>query len=367
MITHAAMLSAVGEKIRVEQLELLDPQEGEVRIRMHAAGVCRSDWHVVTGATPHPLPVVLGHEGAGVVESVGEGVTNVRIGDHVSLNWAPSCGTCFYCTHGRPGLCGTFVRPIWAGTMLNGSTRFHRNGNPVYHFSGLACFSERIVVPEQCCVRMPESVPFDIAALIGCAVTTGVGAVLNTARVPAGSSVAVLGCGGVGLSVILGATLAQAGMIIAVDNVAGKEAMARSVGAGHFVSNADIVSEIKALTEGRGADYVFEAIGSPALQEIGLQAVRPGGTLVLAGISPVGSQTNLPGAVLTRQEKIVMGSYYGTSYPQKDFPLIANHFLEKRLPIERIIGSRYSLNEINTAYGETINGQSGRGVIVFGI
>ncbi|MEX1140412.1 MAG: Zn-dependent alcohol dehydrogenase [Bacteroidota bacterium] len=365
MITHAATLSAVGEEIRVEQLELLDPQEGEVLVRMHAAGVCHSDWHVVTGATPHPLPVVLGHEGSGIVESVGAGVTSVRKGDHVSLNWAPSCGTCFYCTHGRPGLCGTFVKLIWAGTMLNGSTRFRRNGIPVYHFSGLACFSERTVVPEQCCVRMPRDVPFDIAALIGCAVTTGVGAVLNTAKVPAGSSVAVLGCGGVGLSVILGAILANAGTVIAVDRIPGKEAMARSVGASHFVCNGDIVAGIKNLTEGRGADYVFEAVGSPALQEIGLEAVRPGGTLVLAGISPVGTRTNLPGALLTRQEKTVMGSYYGTSHPQKDFPLIANHFLEKRLPIDRIIGARYSLDEINTAYRQTIGGQSGRGVIVF--
>lgn len=365
MITHAATLSALGEEIRVEELELLDPQEGEVLVRMHAAGVCHSDWHVVTGATPHPLPVVLGHEGSGVVESVGPGVQSVSNGDHISLNWAPSCGTCFYCIHGRPGLCGTFVKPIWAGTMLNGSTRFRRKGVPVYHFSGLACFSERIVVPEQCCVRMPGNVPFEIAALIGCAVTTGVCAVLNTSKVPAGSSVAVLGCGGVGLSVILGAVLANAGLVIAMDRIPGKEAVARSVGASHFVCGGDVVAGIKNLTEGRGADYVFEAVGSPALQEIGLEAVRPGGTLVLAGISPVGTETNLPGALLTRQEKTVMGSYYGTSHPQKDFPLIANHFLENRLPIDRIVGSRYSLNDINRAYKDMMGNASGRGVILF--
>lgn len=365
MITHAATLSAVGEDIRVEQLELLDPREGEVLVRMHAAGVCHSDWHVVTGATPHPLPVVLGHEGAGVVESVGPGVKSVSKGDHVSLNWAPSCGTCFYCTHGRPALCEAYIEPLWAGTMLNGTTRFQKNGEPVFHFSGLACFSEWAVVPQQCCIRIPKAVPFDVAALIGCAVTTGVGAVLNTAKVPAGSSVAVLGCGGVGLSVVLGAILANAGMIIAVDSIPGKEAMARRVGANHFVCSGDIVTEIKARTEGRGADYVFEAVGSPALQEIGLEATRPGGTLVLAGISPVGTKTNLPGALLTRQEKTVMGSYYGTSHPQVDFLQIADHFLAGRLHIERIIGARYSLGEINTAYRQIIDGQPGRGVIIF--
>jgi len=355
----------VGGEVRIEELELLDPQKGEVLVRMHAAGVCHSDWHVVTGATPHPLPVVLGHEGSGVVESLGPDVNSVGMGDHVSLNWAPSCGTCFYCTVGRPGLCGTFVKPIWAGTMLDGTTRFRRNGNSVYHFSGLACFSQWTVVPQQCCVRMPRNVPFDIAALIGCAVTTGVGAVINTAKVRPGSSVAVFGCGGVGLSVILGAGLAKASRIIAVDKTPGKEAVARSIGASHFLSKGDLAARIKDLTEGRGADYVFEAIGSPAVQEAALEAVRPGGTMILAGISPVGTKTNLPGALITRQEKTVMGSYYGTSHPQEDFPLIANHFLEKRLPIDRIIGARFSLDEINTAYQETINGQPGRGVIVF--
>ncbi len=365
MITRAAICSAPGEDIRVENLDLSGPRGGEVLVRMHAAGVCHSDWHVVTGATPHPLPVVLGHEGAGIVEAVGTGVESVAVGNHVCLNWAPSCGRCFYCNHGRPALCEAFVKPLWAGTMLDGTTRFQKDGKSVFHFSGLACFSERTVVPQQCCIRMPDALPFDVSALIGCAVTTGVGAVINTAKVPAGSIVAVLGCGGVGLSVVLGARLAHAAMILAVDKVAGKEAMARSVGASHFVCNGDIVAEIKDLTEGRGADYVFEAVGSPALQEIALEAVRPGGTLVLAGISPVGAQTNLPGALLTRQEKTVMGSYYGTSHPQNDFPRIANHFLEKRLPIEKIIGARYSLNEINTAYRETISGQSGRGVIVF--
>jgi len=365
MTTRAAILFAVGEDIRVENLELAEPCGGEVLVRMHAAGVCHSDWHVVTGATPHPLPVVLGHEGSGIVEAVGENVDSVSKGDHVCLNWAPSCGRCFYCTHGRPALCETYVKPLWAGTMLDGTTRFRQNGQSLFHFSGLACFSERTVVPQQCCIRIPDAVPFDVAALIGCAVTTGVGAVVNTAKVKPGSSVAVFGCGGVGLSIILGAKLVDSSVIIAVDKMPTKEGIARTAGATHFLNGTDAVARIRDLTEGRGADYVFEAIGLPAVQETAFEAVRPGGALVLAGISPVGSKTNLPGALMTRQEKTVMGSYYGTSHPRIDFLQIADHFLAKRLPIEKIIGARYSLDEINTAYHQTISGQSGRGVIIF--
>lgn len=365
MTTNAAMCTAPGEDIRVERLDLQDPREGEVLIRMHAAGVCHSDWHVVTGATPHPLPVVLGHEGSGVVEAVGNGVTSVSIGDHVCLNWAPSCGRCFYCIQGRPALCEAYVKPLWAGTMLDGTTRFQKNGKPVFHFSGLSCFSERTVVPEQCCIRIPAAVPFDVGALIGCAVTTGVGAVVNTAKVTPGSSVAVFGCGGVGLSIVLGANLAGSSVVVAVDNVPGKEGICRAVGATHFLSGRDSVEQIRHLTGGRGADYVFEAIGIPAVQEVALEAVRPGGVLVLAGIAPVGSKSNFPGAILTRQEKTVMGSYYGTSRPGVDFLLIANHFLDKRLPIDRIVGKQYTLDEINLAYSDTIAGHPGRGVIVF--
>jgi Zn-dependent alcohol dehydrogenase len=296
----------------------------------------------------------------------GPGVTRVKTGDRAALNWAPSCGECFYCTKGRPSLCRTYVEPIWAGTMLDGSTRFSLDGRPVYHFSALACFSERIVVPEVCCVPVPAEVPMEVAALIGCAVTTGVGAVLHTAAVKAGSTVAVIGAGGVGLSVILGARLAGAERIIAADIHEGKGDLALAFGATDFVVNGpEAVGEIRRLTEGHGADYVFEAVGLPALQEQALEAARPGGTAVLVGISPMGSATNLPGAILTRQEKTVMGSYYGTADPARDFPYLAGLYLDGRLDLDRLVTKRYRLDEVNEAYAEMLAGETARGVIVY--
>jgi Zn-dependent alcohol dehydrogenase len=310
MKTRAAVFYEPGRPFEVESLDLEEPQAGEVLVKVAAAGVCHSDWHLMTGATKHPAPVVPGHEGSGIVAAVGAGVDGVRVGEHVALNWAPNCGKCFYCLREKPNLCTTFVGPVWAGTMLDGTTRFHKGGQPVYHFSAVACFAELIVVPEACCVPLPKTVPLEVAALIGCAVTTGVGAVLNTARVEPGSDVAVFGAGGVGLSIIMGAKLAGARRIIAIDMQEAKGDLAQEFGATQILMNgAETNDAIRGLTGGRGADYVFEAIGVPAVQEQCLDAVRPGGTVVLAGVSPMGSNTNLPGAILTRQEKTVMGSY----------------------------------------------------------
>jgi NDMA-dependent alcohol dehydrogenase len=364
--TRAAILHAPNTPFVIETLDLEPPKAGEVLVKIEAAGVCHSDWHLATGATSHPMPVVAGHEGAGVVEQVGEGVAGVKVGDHVSLNWAPSCGRCFYCTHGRPSLCEAYVKPIWAGTMLDGTTRLTKGGEPVYHFSSLACFAERIVVPSVCCVPMPKRIPFQVAALIGCAVTTGVGAVLNTAKVEKGSTVAVVGCGGVGLSVLLGAKLAGAEKIIAIDISVEKLEMALDFGATHALpSHGPLASALKALTDGRGADYVFEAVGSPKLQEMCLDLTRPGGTIVFAGISPVGSSTNLPGAILTRQEKTVMGSYYGTAHPAEDFPKLGRLYLDGDLDLDLLVTKTYPLDEINEAYADMLAGHTARGVIVF--
>ncbi len=268
MRINAAVFYEPGRPFSVETLELAPPRAGEVLIRVAAVGVCHSDWHLMTGATKHPVPVVPGHEGAGRVEEVGEGVTRLKVGDHVALNWAPNCGTCFYCLRDRPSLCSTYIGPLWAGTMMDGTTRLSRNGQPVYHFSALACFADYAVVPQECCVPMRPEVPLPVAALIGCAVTTGVGAVLNTARVPPGSSVAVFGAGGVGLSVILGARLAGASRIIAVDRAESKLKMACDFGAtDSLMAGPEAPAAIRELTEGRGADYVFEAVGIPAVQE----------------------------------------------------------------------------------------------------
>jgi NDMA-dependent alcohol dehydrogenase len=363
---HAAVLHRVGEPFRIEEVELAEPREKEVLVRVTAAGVCHSDWHLVTGATRHALPVVAGHEGAGVVVTVGEGVTTVKPGDHVILNWAPSCGTCFYCLRDRPSLCTTYVEPLWAGTLLDGSTRLSQNGHPVYHFSALACFAEYAVVPEPCCVPVAADVPAAVAALVGCAVTTGVGAVLNTARVQPGSSVVVYGAGGVGLSIVLGAHLAGAALIIAVDKAAGKAEIARQCGATHFlVSGPEVIATIRGLTEGRGADYVFEAIGLPSVQEACLEAVRPGGMVILAGVAPMGSSTNLPGAIITRQEKTVTGTYYGSANARRDFPRIIDLYRRGRLDLERLVSQTYPLEAINQAYADMLAGKHARGIIFF--
>lgn len=366
MQTRAALLHAIETPFQITTLDLAPPRDGEVLVRMAAAGVCHSDWHLVTGATRHPLPVVAGHEGAGVVTAVGPDVTRVQVGDHVALSWAPSCGHCFYCLHDRPSLCATYTEPLWAGTLLDGTPRLSLTGQPVYHFCGLACFADYTVVPEESCVTLDPRVPFTVAALIGCAVTTGVGAVLHTAPVRPGSSLAVFGVGGVGLSIILGARLAGAARIIAIDRTTAKGELARAFGASDVVlSGPQAPQAVRDLTEGRGADMVFEASGIPAVQELALDTARPGGTIVLVGLSPMGSRTNLPGALITRQEKTVVGSYYGSANPVRDFPLLASLYLSGQLDLARLVSQTYPLEQINEAYADMLRGEGARGVIVF--
>ncbi len=366
MKIKAAVLYESNAPFQIETLDLAPPQAGEVLVKVVAAGVCHSDWHLVTGATQHAMPVVPGHEGAGVVEAVGPGVTRVEPGDHVALNWAPNCGECFYCLRDRPSLCTTYIEPIWAGTMMDGTVRLSKDGEPVYSFSALACFADYTVVPQECCVSLDKAVPFDVAALVGCAVTTGVGAVLNTARVAPGSSVAVFGAGGVGLSVLMGAKLAGASQIIVVDTNEVKGGLARDFGATDVLINSpEVIQVIRKLTEGRGADYVFEATGVPAVQEQCLEAARPAGTVVFVGLSPMGSNTNLPGAVITRQEKTVTGSYYGTANTTRDFPFYAGLYLKGSLDLGRLVSRTYALEQINDAYADMLGGQIARGVILF--
>jgi Zn-dependent alcohol dehydrogenase len=365
MKTRVAVLRQVGGPIQIETLDLQAPQAGEVLVKIAAAGVCHSDWHIVSGATQHPLPVALGHEGAGVVQALGPGVEGVQVGQHVALNWAPNCGHCFYCRHDSPSLCSAYVEPIWAGTMMDGTTRFSSHGEPVYHYTALGCFSDFVVVPAACCVPLPEEVPLPVAALIGCAVTTGVGAVLNTVHVRPGSSVAVFGAGGVGLSAVLGARLAGAARIIAVDRAESKREIALGCGATDFLlASPDVVEAIQALTHGRGADYTVEAVGLPSVQETCLAAARPGGTIILAGLAPMGSSTNLPGAIITRQEKTVKGSYYGSANPARDFPFFAELYLQGRLDLDQLVSKTYRLEQVNEAYADMLAGVVARGVIV---
>jgi Zn-dependent alcohol dehydrogenase len=250
--------------------------------------------------------------------------------------------------------------------MKDGTARLSKGGEKIFHFSAISCFADYAVVPQESCVPLSSKVPPEVGALIGCAVTTGVGAVRHTAEVKPGSSVVVFGAGGVGLSTIMGAKLAEADKIIAVDVVDGKLKLAKEFGATDtLMASEKSHKEIIELTEGRGADYVFEAIGNPGVQEQALKALRPGGTLVLEGIAPMGSETNLPGALITRRELTIKGSYYGSANTAEDFPLYADLYQEGKLDLERLVSKTYSLEEINAAYEDLIGGKIARGVIVF--
>lgn len=366
MQIQAAVLHAPNTPFTIETLHLDEPRAGEVRVKIAACGVCHSDYHLATGTTRHPMPVVCGHEGAGIVEAVGTGVTRVQPGDHVTLSWTPDCGECFYCLRGQPNLCETYTEPIWAGTMLDGTTRLHLNGQPVYAYCGLATFAEYVVVPEQSCVKIRRDFPLEVAALVGCAVATGVGAALYTGGVHPGDSVVVIGCGGVGLNVVQGAALCGASTIIAIDTNEAKMQLAREFGATHtLLSDANVVDAVRTLTGGRGAEFAFEAVGLPALQELALELIRPGGMVVLAGLSAMGTGTNLPGAVITRQEKTVKGSYYGSVNPQRDFPLLLDLYSAGKLKLDQLISRTYRLDEINDAFDTMLRGEIARGVIVF--
>jgi S-(hydroxymethyl)glutathione dehydrogenase / alcohol dehydrogenase len=365
MKIKAALLTAPNSPFVIEDLELDPPRAGEVLVGIKAVGVCHSDWHLVSGATKHPMPVVAGHEGAGIVQAIGPDVPDLSVGDHVILNWAPSCGECFYCRHDKSNLCDTYTAPIWAGTMLDGTTRLRRGDQTVYSYCGLAAFAEKTVVIHQCCVKIRKDVPFEIAALVGCAVATGVGAAMYTARVQPGESVAVIGCGGVGLSCIQGASLCGATTIIAIDVNEHKKALAMKLGATHFlVSSDDLVKQVRALTNGRGVDHALEAVGIPRLQELALELVRPGGTATLSGLSSMGSATNLPGAIIVRQEKTIKGSYYGSVNAMRDFPKLLDLYMSGKLKLDELVSRKYPLEKINEAYKEMLSGDGARGVIV---
>lgn len=367
MQMQAALLTEPNGQFQIETVELAEPQAGEVLVKMVASGVCHSDWHVATGTTQHPLPCIAGHEGAGIVQAVGEGVSRISVGDHVALSWTPDCGECFYCQRAQPNLCETYTEPIWNGVMLDGTSRATWQNAPVYIYCGLGTFAEYAVVPEPSCVPIDKAIPLQTAALVGCAVATGVGAALYTADVNPGDSVVVYGAGGIGLNILQGAALAGATTIIAVDTVAEKMALAQQFGATHtLLADADTLMQIRSLTGGRGAEHVFEAVGLPEIQEAALEAVRPGGMLTLVGLSAMGTGTNLPGAVITRTEKTIKGSYYGSVSPKRDFPLFLNMYQQGRLKLDELVSKTYRLDQINEAYAEMLSGRSARGVIVYG-
>ena len=364
---RAAVLREINGPLAVEDVDLADPGPGEVAVRLAASGVCHSDWNVITGATPNPLPAVLGHEGAGIVEAVGEGVTDVSEDDHVILSWLPSCGTCFFCLQGRGVLCDMAMADMFEGTLPGGSLALSRNGTPLYHYSFLSTFAEQCVVPASCCVLIRRDAPLEVAALVGCAVMTGYGAAVLRARVEPGSTAVVYGAGGVGLSSILGCKLAGARVIVAADPVPFKRETALSLGATHAVDprSEDVPGLVRELTDGRGADYAFDTAGAPGVVAQAYAAVRRGGIVVAVGIPPVGETADIPAPSLPREEKVVTGSFYGSCRPQVDMPLVVELYMEGKLDLDALITRTFALDEINEAFAAMITGEVARGVIRF--
>jgi NDMA-dependent alcohol dehydrogenase len=364
---RAAVLREVNDPFSVEDVELSGPGPGEVELRIAAAGVCHSDWNVVTGATANPLPVVLGHEGAGVVTAVGPGVESVTAGDHVILSWLPACGRCYYCSRGRYVLCDVAMEDMFRGTLPGGALRLSQNGTPLFHYSYLSAFAERCIVPEGCCVRVRDDAPLEIAALVGCAVMTGYGAAVLRAEAAPGSVVAVFGAGGVGLSAVMGATLAGADAVVAIDPVYFRRRMALELGATHALdpSSDDVVAALRDLTEGRGADIALDTAGAPGVVAQSYAAVRRGGTVVAVGLPPEGLTADLPAADLPREEKVVTGSFYGSCNPPIDMPKVIDLYMEGRLPLDRLVTRTFPLDEINEAFAAMNAGEVARAVIVF--
>lgn len=367
MLVKAAILEAPATDLVVEDIDYQEPRTGEVLVRIAASGVCHSDLHVVHGTQTTPLPVVLGHEGAGIVEAVGPNVTRVKVGDHVVLSWVPYCGQCVYCLSGHPNLCSVVYAALGNGTLLDGTSRLSRFGKPVYHYSFISSFAEYAVVPESGCVVIPPDIPLDKAALIGCAVMTGVGAAVNTAHVQPGSTVAVVGAGGVGLNVMQGAQLAGAVSIIAIDVNPSKLARARTFGATHAINAAetDAVASVRELTQGLGVDFSFEAVGHPRTMRQCWEMARPGGTAVMVGIAPEGSELSLPANRVVREERRLMGSFYGSARPHIDMPKILDLYMAGKLKLDELATHHFSLEQINEAVHSLESGEAIRPVIVY--
>ena len=364
----AVVLHAIKQPLTVEDVSLDPPGRGEVLVRVAAAGVCHSDYHFMNGDLPITLPCVLGHEGAGVVEEVGEGVTSVSPGDHVVMLFRASCGRCEFCQRGRPALCSMAGSLRASGRLLDGSSRFHAAGLDLHHFLGVSCFAERTVVPEQGVVKIRPDAPLEVAGLMGCAVMTGVGAVMNTAAVEPGASVLVIGAGGVGLNVVMGAVLVGANPIIVADLLESKLELARSFGATHTVnaSELDVIEGVRDLTGGEGVDYAFEVVGNPRTIATAYQAVRRAGTAVAVGIPPFGSEMTIGAGELVYQEKTLKGSYYGTARPHSDVPRLMDLFMAGRLPLDRLVSRSYSLEKVNEAYEALLAGEVARSILLPG-
>ena len=363
---RAAVLNRVGEPLAIDRLDMAPLAPGDVLVKVRASGLCHTDLEVIQGSLAYPLPIVLGHEGAGVVEAVGSAVASVKPGDHVICSWNPHCGHCFYCERAVPILCEPFTRHQPNGRLLDGTTRMSRDGETVHHYSVTSTHAEYTVVPESGAIAIPKEMPFDRACIIGCGVMTGVGAVVRKARVEAGASVLVIGCGAVGLNALQGARLVGAGTVIAADVGAAKLERAKSFGATHVVdaAAADAVAQVRALTGGRGADHVIEAAGHPAAFRLSVEAARPAGQVVWLGKVNVDHDVSFRWGSLMGEKRIVRSSY-GDALPKRDFPWLCSLWLDGKLELDALITRRIGLDEINDGFADLAKGAGIRTVIEF--
>ena len=350
-MTRAAVLTVPGEPLRVEEIDLPPLGPYAVRVRVAATGVCHSDLSLARGALALPVPAVLGHEAAGVVVATGEAVTRANPGDRVVLAWSSPCRACFFCTRGQPYLCESPATVEYAEGL-----------HPAL---GIGAWAEETVVHENAAVRIGDDVPYEIAALVGCAVTTGVGAVVTTAGVEPGATVTVVGCGGVGLSIVQGARVAGASRIVAVDTVPEKRALARELGATDVLDGSD-ERAIRALTDGRGTDYAFEAVGGAATIRLAYRVTRRGGTTVVLGAGRKDDVVGFGALELFHQARALVGCVYGSCDPDRDFPRVLDLYRAGRLDLDRLVTRRIGLDDVNDALARMERGEGARSVVVFG-
>ncbi|MDQ1411982.1 MAG: hypothetical protein QOE07_570 [Acidimicrobiaceae bacterium] len=368
-MSKAAVLATIGQPLEVRTDVVVEaPHAGEVLVRMAASGVCHSDLSMQNGTMLTPTPIVLGHEGAGVIEAVGDGVSELAVGDHVVISWVPQCGSCYYCERGQPEICESTSLSVALGYLLDGTTRLRSGGTALHQMAAAGTFSELSVVPAVSAIKIPDDIDLSVAALIGCSVLTGVGAALNTADIAAGDTVAVVGCGGVGLNVIQGAAIAGAGQIIAVDVHQSKLELARTFGATAVVdaSGCDAVSAVMELTGQRGADVAFEVIGLQQTIDQTITMTRRGGQAILVGVARMDAVVNVPaffGVVLA--EKTIRGCWYGGAHVRRDVARIIGYYRDGRLKLEELISQRIALEQVNEAFEALKVGEVARSVITY--
>jgi S-(hydroxymethyl)glutathione dehydrogenase/alcohol dehydrogenase len=361
MTVTAAVLRESNKPLEVEEIDLLPLASDQVRVQISASGVCHSDLSMQNGALPFPRPAVLGHEGAGIVEEVGADVTHVAPGDHVVISWSPSCGECWFCLAGELHLCERAIMDTLSMPYAKG-----KDGRPLYSAMGVGSFATASNCLGRALIKIDPSIPLDIAALIGCAVSTGAGAAMNTAPVTPGSSVAIIGMGGVGLSAQLGALVQGAETVIAIDTVESRRASALSLGATHAIDPlaGDPVEAVKALTGGRGADFVFEVVGRSATILMAHQATRRGGTTCIVGAARPDDMVELSSFLLFFEAKSLVGCQAGSTVPARDFPLLLELWKGGQMPLDQLVTRRISLDQVNEAFDDLTTGTGIRTVIV---